>query len=49
VACHLEIDAEADQAHHFDAEPDPDFYLMWIRIHVTENDAYGIHPDPLAD
>jgi hypothetical protein len=47
LACHLQIDADPhsapDPAYHFDADQDPDFYLMriqvikimWIRIHNT--------------
>jgi hypothetical protein len=38
--CHLQIDADPvpDLAYYFDADPDPDFYWMQIRmrIHVTK-------------
>jgi hypothetical protein len=34
LACHLQIDADPDlnPAYHFDADPDPDFNLMRIRV-----------------
>jgi hypothetical protein len=36
LAFHLQIDADPDPAYHFDANPDadkdPDFYLMRMRI-----------------
>jgi len=36
LACHLQIDADpvSDPAYRFDADPDPDFYLMRIRIFI---------------
>jgi hypothetical protein len=34
LACHLQIDADADPAYHFAADPDPDFYLMQIRKQI---------------
>jgi hypothetical protein len=50
LACHLQIYADPDPAYHFDADPDPDFYLMrmsirvplvtWIRIHNTAQNTY---------
>ncbi len=35
-ACHLQIDADPvpDTSYHFDADPDPVFYLMRIRIFI---------------
>jgi hypothetical protein len=48
LACHLQIDADPypvpDPAYRFDADPDLDFYLMWMRIQVTK--MMWIHPDP---
>jgi hypothetical protein len=36
LACHLQIDANPDRkpAYHFDADLDPDFYIMRIRIRI---------------
>jgi hypothetical protein len=38
LACHFQIDAYLDPvpdpAYHFDADPNPDFYLMRIRIRM---------------
>jgi hypothetical protein len=36
LACHLQIDADLDSAYHFDADPDPEFYLLRIRIRVPK-------------
>jgi hypothetical protein len=51
LACHLQIDAEpvSGPAYHFGADlyPDPDFYLMRMRIHVTK--IMWIHSDPVSD
>jgi hypothetical protein len=38
LACHLQIDADPDQAHHFDADPDAD-----------TDPAYHFDADPDAD
>jgi hypothetical protein len=46
LACHLQIDADPDPAHHFDAGPDPDFYLMRIRIRVPKTMQIHADPDP---
>ncbi len=37
LVCHLQIDADPvpDQAHHFDADPDSDFYLMRMLILIV--------------
>ncbi len=38
LAFHLQIDADPDPvpdpACHFNADPDPDFYLMWIPMRI---------------
>jgi len=34
--CHLQIYADPDLAYYFNAKPDPDFYLMRIRIRVPK-------------
>jgi hypothetical protein len=36
LACRLQIDADPDSAYQFDVIPDPDFYLMRIRIRVPK-------------
>jgi hypothetical protein len=38
--CHLQIYEDPDPAYHFDADPVPDFYLMWMWIRMQ------IHADP---
>ncbi len=47
LACHLQIDA--DPAYHFDADQDPNFYLMRIqirmRIHNTCQSLFSINTD----
>jgi hypothetical protein len=52
LACHQQIDAYPDQdpAYHFDAnpdaDPDPDFYWMRMRIQVTKMLRMHADPDP---
>ncbi len=40
LVCHLQIYVDPytvpDPAYHFDADPDPDFYLMQMRIQVLK-------------
>jgi hypothetical protein len=38
-----QMDAVPDPAYHFDVDPDPDFYFMQMRIHVTK--MMRIHAD----
>jgi hypothetical protein len=37
------MDADPDPAYHFDVNPDPDFYLMRMRIQVTKMMRIRIH------
>ncbi len=54
LAYHVQIDADpdpvSDPSYHFDADPDLDFYLMWMRIRsgiqVTKMMRIPADPDP---